>query len=287
MSAPMTDERLAELRNDYLSAGPDTIAEMVDEIDRLCAEVSALKAVHIRGCECSGDDACLFARERDKARAELAIERERLTGECELRGKQIRQASDALAEAHRRREQTSIEMDRQREQLRLTSIDRATIEASENEAHATCNTLRAEVVRLLTEINTHYNEVNRLTVYWKHHFDRQVEVNATLRARVAELEAERDTWQRKGGVLELLHSANDRVVALEILGDCQTSDLRNALASQDVLIARNAAIEAALSDLYNAVSGHPTDWETDHIEDATVNHALAVARAALAADGGA
>ncbi len=57
------------------------------------------------------------------------------------------------------------------------------------ECAAEIERLRGEVVRLLTEIDTHYSEVNKLTVYWKHNFDRQVEVNATLRARVAALEA--------------------------------------------------------------------------------------------------
>ncbi len=42
----------------------------------------------------------------------------------------------------------AAEVDRLREQLRLTSIDQATTEASENEAHGMCNTLRARVAEL-------------------------------------------------------------------------------------------------------------------------------------------
>jgi hypothetical protein len=35
------------------------------------AEVARLREVHLHGCECSTDEACLFARQRDEARAML------------------------------------------------------------------------------------------------------------------------------------------------------------------------------------------------------------------------
>ncbi len=63
------------------------------------------------------------------------------------------------------------EIERLREQLRLTSIDQATTEASENEAHDMCNTLRAEVERLKAERAALFSE------------------RAILIARIAELEA--------------------------------------------------------------------------------------------------
>jgi hypothetical protein len=53
------------------------ICELLDDLRETRAEVERLREIHRRGCECSTDDACQFARERDEARAEV----ERLTRE--------------------------------------------------------------------------------------------------------------------------------------------------------------------------------------------------------------
>ena len=46
------------------------VLSLAAECRLLRGELEASKAVHIRGCECSGDEACLFARERNTAMAE-------------------------------------------------------------------------------------------------------------------------------------------------------------------------------------------------------------------------
>ena len=54
---------------------------LLDAADRLAeveAELARQQTVYLKGCECSPDDACLFARERDAVRERLAeVERER------------------------------------------------------------------------------------------------------------------------------------------------------------------------------------------------------------------
>jgi hypothetical protein len=44
--------------------------------DALAAELAAVKEIRQHGCECSDDDACQFARDRDKAQADLFLARQ-------------------------------------------------------------------------------------------------------------------------------------------------------------------------------------------------------------------
>ena len=47
------------------------LSGMLDEIERLQDELRTVRTVYHHRCECSEDDACAFARERDEARADL------------------------------------------------------------------------------------------------------------------------------------------------------------------------------------------------------------------------
>jgi len=42
------------------------------QVDELTEEIARLREVHLRGCECTADEACAFARERDALRTALA-----------------------------------------------------------------------------------------------------------------------------------------------------------------------------------------------------------------------
>ena len=49
-----------------------------DDHDAIAAELAAVKEIRQHGCECSDDDACQFARDRDKAQADLLLARQRI-----------------------------------------------------------------------------------------------------------------------------------------------------------------------------------------------------------------
>ena len=49
-----------------------------DAAVRRAEELAAVKEIRQHGCECSDDDACQFARDSDKARADLHLARQRI-----------------------------------------------------------------------------------------------------------------------------------------------------------------------------------------------------------------
>lgn len=73
----------------------DAMEEAEAERDAALAEVQRLQELRQRGCDCSDEDACRFARERDEARAEV----ERLKAEVErLRAAAYRAGQEAMRE---------------------------------------------------------------------------------------------------------------------------------------------------------------------------------------------
>jgi hypothetical protein len=55
-----------------------TLFVLASDYDALAAELAAVKEIRQHGCECSDDDACQFARDRDKAQADLLLARQRI-----------------------------------------------------------------------------------------------------------------------------------------------------------------------------------------------------------------
>ena len=67
------------------------LSGMLDEIERLQDELLTVRTVYHHRCECGEDDACQFARERDEARAELAV----MTGYRDSLARRIQELKDA------------------------------------------------------------------------------------------------------------------------------------------------------------------------------------------------
>lgn len=69
----MTEQELAAIRAllDDANAWHCDHECQRETVERLLAEVERLREIGQHGCDCSTDDACLFARQRDEARKEV------------------------------------------------------------------------------------------------------------------------------------------------------------------------------------------------------------------------